>query len=59
MGIIMNNIDLFIELLDSDMTDEEVYYERLKQCLHQEKMFIQDAREFKKIMITLEIIFLI
>lgn len=44
----MNNIDLFIELLDSDMTDEEVYYERLKQCLHQEKMFIQDAREFKK-----------
>lgn len=36
----MNNVDLFIELLDSDMTDEEVYYERLKQCLHQEKMFI-------------------
>lgn len=40
MNNILNGVKGFDELLDSDLTDDEIYYTRLKDCLWQEKMYV-------------------
>lgn len=43
MNNILNGVKGFDELLDSDLTDDEIYYTRLKDCLWQEKMYVSST----------------
>ena len=46
MNNILNGVKGFDELLDSDLTDDEIYYTRLKDCLWQEKMYVSSINSY-------------